>query len=281
MENVTEIKKEYIYRKHLRTSYPKFLLAILIGISFIVIGTLPILFIGEEIEIIGTIFLCTTLITAIIITAILSLEYLVLFKRFKSIKVTMNEDCIVYNNAKNEIIIPYEDIEAIKFPSIKYTGGWVKIAYKGGHIRLTVVLENIGDFICELKNKMDSMNKSDVYKEKKMFSFFKTASFSDESWDRIYCNIKFMLGVFYVTSILSVIISIINQYYIGIFGVIAPLIGIIISELITATKIKKRVEGNTFSLKPREVESENKRLRRWMLITSTIYILVIGISGIL
>ena len=279
METGITVKKEYVYRKHLRVSYPKFLLAIVIAISFIAIGMLPILFIGEEIGIISTIFLSSTLITSIILIVILSLEYLFLFKRFKAIKVTISEDYIIYKNSDYEIVLPYEHIEAIKFPSIKYTGGWVKIVYNGGNIRLTVVLENIGDFICELKNKLDSIDKSDVYKEKKMFSFFKTASFSDESWDRIYCNIKFMLGVLYVTTILSVIISIINQYYFGMFGVIAPIIGLIISEIITMSKMKKRVEGNTFTLKPRDIEAENKRLRRWMLITSIMYIVAIGVAG--
>lgn len=127
---------------------------------------------------------------------IFTIEYFIIIRRFKKIKVTLTESCIIYKNLKKEIKTPYDDIEMLKFPSIKYTGGWVKIIFKGGNIRLTVVLENIGNFLYELKNILDSKGKSHTYKEDNMFSFFKTASLSDESWERLYDNIRFMLATY-------------------------------------------------------------------------------------
>ena len=177
-------------------------------------------------------------------------------------------------------MIPYDDIEKIVFPSIKYTGGWVKIVYKGGNIRLTVVLENIGDFLYNLKAILDSKGKNDIYNEKKMFSFFKTASFSDESWARLYDNVKFQIITYYISCALIIIILFFSDrtkenlnFAMG--GLIAPLIGYLLSEIIVGTKVKKRVIEDECKIRPRDVAKENKILRTSMIASTSIYILVV------
>ena len=56
----------------------------------------------------------------------------------------------------------YDEIIEIKYPSIRYMGGWMKIKHTNGKIRLTVVLENIGDFMYRLKEILDEGGKSNA-----------------------------------------------------------------------------------------------------------------------
>jgi len=206
--------------------------------------------------------------------------YLVLNRRFKSISVSLTEDAIVYNNSKTQTIVPYEEIEKLEFPSIKYTGGWVKIVHKGGNIRLTVVLENIGDFICELKKKLQEKNMTQVYHEKKFFSFLKTAVFSDESWDRIYCNLKLHLGLFYGCMVMTIVMLKLNEYssYSKLFilgSLFTPLLGYLLGEIIIGSKVKKRVKEVESIIMPRDRDFEQKVIRLCGIGATFVYLFVI------
>jgi len=89
-------------------------------------------------------------------------------------------------NRKGVTKIPFESIEKLEFPSVKYTGGWLKVVSKDETIRLTVVIEDIGDLLGELRGALDRAGLSDRYDRKRMFSFFKTAVFADLGWARLY-----------------------------------------------------------------------------------------------
>lgn len=120
----------------------------------------------------------------VIILGIESLILSIIFlSKFKYVNVILNDEGIIYNN-KFEEIIPYSGIEEIKFQSVRYTGGWIKLIHSNGNIKLTVVLENISDFTKNLKKQLDKNNKSNVYDERKMNNFYKTAISSDHGWER-------------------------------------------------------------------------------------------------
>lgn len=257
------MNQTFIYRKHLRLPFRYLMLiemSIFLGIVFLVLGFL----VTEEQEIDVTDFLAL----GIVVTGIslfmlieMVLMYHLFLKRFRSISVTLTEDTLVYTNAKGQISISYEDIQKLEFPSIKYTGGWMKIIYGGGAIRLTVVLEHIGDFVHGLKEKLQEKNMEHVYNEKNMFSFYKTAVFSDESWDRVYHNFKVMLTVHILCIIITKII-LLSFGYVGNTGLFlygslfAPLLGYLVSEIIIGRQVKKRVNKEELKIQPRNPESE-------------------------
>ena len=265
------MNQTFIYRKHLTAplkSYIRMIAIMFLGIALLTFGLLfanhetmnqnePFFF-GIVMLIVLLIVFCVALLEIVIL-------YFLFYKRFQSINITLTEDAIIYNNAKKQTIVPYEDIEKITFPSIKYTGGWIKIAYKGGSIRLTVVLEHIGDFVYELKEKIDERDLQQIYKEKKMFSFFKTATFADESWERLYHTYKIQLVMTYISIIITTVMirffdnSSNYEHYNYIFGsLVAPLLGYIISEVIIAIKIKKRIVIGELRLLPRNPGFEQK-----------------------
>jgi len=280
------MNQTFVYRKHLRAPFISFIIAMMLMFLGISIMTFGILFTSQlkmsriDPFAFGIAMLVGILFAFIIIVLEVGIFYLFLFKRFKSINITLTDDTIVYNNAKKQITIPYEDIEKLVFPSIKYTGGWVKINYRGGNIRLTVVLEHIGDFIYELKKKLDEREMTHVYNEKKMISFFKTASFSDESWERIYHNYKLQLIISYLCIIITTVIlrcfnnSSNSQYFI--YGsLVAPLVGYLISEIIIGVKLKKRFIIGELKLLPRNTEFEQKIFINLLMGFSIGYLLIL------
>jgi len=154
----------------------------------------------------------------------------------------------------------------------------MKIIYKGGNIRLTVVLENIGDFIYQLKTILDKRGKSDVYDEKKTFNFFKTASYSDESWDRVYSNIKYLLILVFSSLYAPMALAFFGVAKVGLLtfmGALAPVVGYIISEIVLGSKVSKRIINGELKLMPRDKNKENKITRIYTTASTVLYILLV------
>ena len=255
----------YVYRKHLRTPL-RFLMLMLISIMMEAILLLFGLII-TDVHKNNTYMIILIIVLLTVMFLVIGVEILLIYhlflKRFKAISVTLSDEAIIYTNSKGQLIIPYEDIERLKFPSIKYTGGWMKIIYRGGNIRLTVVMENIGGLISELKEKLNEKEMLHVYNEKKLFSFFKTAVFADESWERIYGNFKIQLSINCLCIILTT--AILRLYYISsvskffVFGSLAaPVLGYLVSEIIIGIKVRKRVDQEKLRLLPRNSRLDQK-----------------------
>jgi hypothetical protein len=279
------MKKIYVYRKHLRLPFRYFMLAT--GYIFMLTILMVLGFIiTDEQKADGLIFAISGFIILVIFIFLvleLCIIYVLFLKRFQSISVTLTDDEIIYINSKKCISIAYEDIEKLEFSSVKYMGGCVEIVYKGGAIRLTVVLEDIGEFIYKLKDKINEQNRSHVCSEKKLFSFFKTAVFADESWDRLYHNYHIQLAAHYLCIIITIIIlklcgnAVYNQIFI--YGaLLAPLFGFILSEVLIGTHVKQRVNLKKLKLLPRNQELEHKSFKYSMsgfLIGYLLFVLVI------
>ena len=271
----------YQYRKHLRASFLNYIIVIPIFLSIVFLGVFgAILSEGTKVVNIDFLFLGELLIKGFIVLLVyMAILYFLFLRRFKYINVSLTEDAIIYNNIKKKIVIPYDEIIEIKYPSIRYTGGWMEIKHTKGKIRLTVVLENIGDFMYKLKEILDERGKSNLYNEKKSLNFFKTASFSDESWERMYSNVKYMIIMEYISVIISVILAffgfIENPMTIIWGSIFAPISGYFIIEFILGRNVKKRLIGNEFKLLDRDLNNENKKIRIATLVSTLIYVFLI------
>lgn len=276
------MENKYIYRKHLREP-AKFFLTI--ELMFIIIYTVASVVMMSALNDTRTdstllIFLGVGIGIVVFMSLEFLLIYFALYKRFKKINVTLTEEGIVYNNAKSELKIPYEHIIALKFPSIKYTGGWINIKHTTGNIRLTVVLENIGDMVKNLKSKLDDKNISVTYKENAMYNFFKTAKYSDQSWERIYEKIKLFLIVMVINLIIgaiftSIITDVLVKTLILIGSIIGPNIPFIIAEIILARKLAKGASKEEFSVPNRNKPLEKKIYKLLFGIYAIIYLVAL------
>lgn len=177
------MEKHFRYRKHLR--YIQYIVPSIMGIFTILMwGTIWVL---------NTIYyLYQNFPELYMIAGVLSIFFLIdglfsffFLRRFNRVEIILNDENIIYKNIKGESIIPICEIKKLEFPSVKYAGGWIKIISEKKNIRLTVVVEEIGDFLKSLKSSLDSRGMESVYNPKKFYSFYKTAEFADQSWRRM------------------------------------------------------------------------------------------------
>lgn len=218
---------------------------------------------------------------AVILLIEFLLIYFILFRKFKKISISLNENEIVYNNLKGTQIIKYDDITKLSFPSIKYTGGWVKIHYNGGNIRLTVVLEKIGDFVKELKDILDERNMSNVYNEKKLYNFYKTATYSDQSWDRLYSMFSKLLGLEVVSSLIGLLFNFLTTSYrtkifFSFIALTYPIFSFIISEFILGRILSKTSKTKGYNIEDRDAELEKKVYKNTFIIMAIVSVLLIS-----
>lgn len=278
--------KKYLYRKHLRQ--PAKLFGCICGIFLLlyVAMTSTILLsngdLGDSEEI--AIFAVVGVFVAILILFEFLILYFAVFRRFKKISVELTNEAIIYNNIKGTTVIPYNEITEVKFPSIRYLGGWVKIMHGNKNIKITVVLEDIGDLLINLKEKLDSIGRENVYKENKFFNFYKTAKYSDNSWARVYEYLK-KLTVFVVCNlIVGCILAKLSddagvKFMLVILSYILPIVVFVICEIILGRNIAKNSNRENFYVPNRDKALEAKVYIRAYIIYSIIY--VIGAVGLL
>jgi hypothetical protein len=269
------MRKEYVYRKHLRI-LNKLSFIVLLSISGLLIALAIVLnLVVEDGE--GRI---TALTILGILAAVLAIEAFLLryfFGRFAKVKITLDEEGITYVNYKGTNQFPYESIKYLEFPSVKYLGGWIKIKTNDQSIRLTVVVHNIQSLIKELKEQLDKRG-MEVYHEKKLWNFFKTAMYSDASWERLYRIFWKLIFTFVGFFGLSVLIfSIVGkfdlipgEFYLVLLIVFVPYL---IAEMKFVKRMNKQLTEQVYELVPNDVCYENQVFKKMYVIGILIYLI--------
>lgn len=279
--------KEYVYRKHLREPI-KFLSVIMVLVISIILEMGIILWlragVGER-GIIIAIFSVIVVILFIVLGLELLFLYHIMFKKFKNIKVSLNDEGITYHNIKGTKFIDYKSIQAIQFPSIKYFGGWVKIKSGGQTIRLTVVLENIGEFVEELKEKLDERGMSNIYNDKKGYDFCKTGIYSDHSWGRLYEKMRISSIIYFICMILAIVYSgFINTYgFLLLYTLVIilyPFIAYIVAEIILGKKFSNKVKQEGHLIYERDKIQENIIYRNSYIVLGILIVVFLIASAI-
>lgn len=273
--------KKYVYRKHLRK--PSIIIGSVMGFFILVYSCLAFAVLSSLENKFDKTAVIIFVSIGVFMLILISLEnlilYFALFRRFKRISVELTDDSIIYNNLKGTTIIPYSDITNVRFPSIRYLGGWVKIIYGKKNIKLTVVLENIGDLITELREKLNELNKQDVYNKHRMFKFYKTSKYSDASWKRIYRYFKKMMifivcNFFVGFGIASLTHKDSAKFGLGFAGFMLPLLAYLICEIILARKVSKQSDEASFYVPESDEGFERKVFRNGSIIYSIIYLIL-------
>lgn len=199
-----------------------------------------------------------------------------LFYRMAGIRVSFENDVIVYKYRRGEKRIKLESITAIKLSTIPYLGGWMIIISGKEKIRLTVVLEEIGDFIQTLKASLDRLGLSNRYNESKLFLFLKTAVLADQSWDRIYSLFWKLIFVAIGNGLIGFLIASIfggNQFFwiILYISAIYPILVYLGTEIAFARRIAKTSVKESFFVPKREIVYENSVYKKFAIIGGLIY----------
>lgn len=273
------MERKYQYKEHIRKPFELMIkFNLIMFITAIYFETLAIFNLDNHI------FLeCISLIIYLLeLILVLGIETLILCtmrkKKYQNINVTLNDNAIIYNNNYEEII-PYENIEKIKFKSINYSGGWLKIIHRNGTIKLTMALENIENFTENLREQVDKKNKSYTYDEQKINKFYKTAILGNYFGERIKEKKKLMLILTTVNMIVSyfIALSIPNIDFRMTIGLMAEL-SVCVSfaiwmRLIKRPLIKKNKNSNTIII--------NRDIKKEEFIYKSVFLIVMSIQVII
>lgn len=190
-----------------------------------------------------------------------------LFRTMASTRVTIDDNGIHYRNYRKDFTVGYDEISRLKFPSIPYLGGWIKIISDEPDIRLTVVLEDLDELVSILKEKLDATDNSASYDRDKLFTFYKTAGFSTRSWDRGY---RFFVPVTVVTIAIGAAWvfgadAVFDHMTLGTFLFIAattvlPFFGWMVGEVFLLISLIRGADEETFSLPDRDPGTERRSL---------------------
>jgi len=198
-----------------------------------------------------------------------------LFHHLAGISVTIEDDAIIYRYRTGEKRIGLGSILRVRFGSIPYLGGWVKIVSEKHKIRLTVVLEDIGGFLQELKASLDSERLSDRYDEAQFFRFLKTAAFSDQSWARLY-SIFWKLVLFELlgslTGLAFAALGDGSLYLWVLLSALWPVAVYSCTEILFGRRLAREAVKESFTFPRRDIDYERAVYRKAILIGASLYI---------
>lgn len=119
---------------------------------------------------------------------LLGLEALGLFALFRALatsEVTFTDEGLAYTNFQKQGIIPYEALESVRGRYIPYIGGWLTLTSPQTTLRMTVVLDDIDVFTETLHDRLQPLDRPPIDRDN-LFGFYKTAVYSNASWDHLY-----------------------------------------------------------------------------------------------
>jgi hypothetical protein len=122
------------------------------------------------------------------VALLLGLEALGIFALNRALAtsiVRLDEEGLAFANYRKEGRWAYDEIESVRGRYLPYIGGWLTIEGPDTTLRLTVVLDDIDAFVARLHDRLRSLE-APPFDRDNLFGFYKTAVYSDQSWDRLY-----------------------------------------------------------------------------------------------
>jgi hypothetical protein len=221
-----------------------------------IVGWLGVAFVGG----LGVLMVATGAWALAPLIAMVAAEYLLvawLVRRFATTEVTLGAERIEYENNSRAVTIPYDEIERIESGSIPYLGGWIKIRSGKETIRLTVTLEGITDFVTQLKKRVDLHNPRAVYGRRRLFRFYKTAAYCEQSWARLTGIGKGVTIVWLVVAFAPIL----ALEFVGLAGAIPIAAGFIAwlgAEAVFARRVATGSDEVQFHVPTRDAELERR-----------------------
>jgi hypothetical protein len=173
------VTRQYRYRKHLR--WGQYVLPVFFGLGAVA-PWVALLLVGSRQAAEG--FVLVPLLSAVFL--VLGVPCWWVYYRLAGVVITLDDEALVYRYRGGTKRLSYDRLAPLRFPSVRYVGGWMALRSGGDTVRLTVVVEGIGTLLQELKAALDARDLSDLYDQDQLFLFLKTAEYSDQSWQRAY-----------------------------------------------------------------------------------------------
>ena len=277
-----EKMKKYVYRRHLREAKRTIIYIISYLLSlFLVYGAVSLITLKrkERLSFIEGDWKNIGIILLIIILGCLFV-YVTYLRKLQEEKYILYEDKIVYIDKTQEKIIYLKDIKEIYCSKNKLIKGSLRIKSKDTIIKIKMSIENVSDFIQNLKGSLDENNLSGVYDSDKIYNLYISASYVDDTWERLYELLKFVPPILGVCIVVSFITSFLVQEYnikliILCILYLFPMILLTTSELILLIKHKVEIKKEQYVVRMRDYQYEHR------VFDAVVVILIIIILTIL
>lgn len=257
--------KEYTCRKHLRK--PIMTLGYCfayITSAFLIFGAISNLTLkhsdrvefNENYWIIGVLFLaCIALVGVILFESI--------FKKCKHIRILVDDEKLTYKSIGVEKTIRYRDINQVEFVKRVFGNRYIYIKSDKEEIKIKSNIENIAVFTKDFIEKLSDLNKNSCYDEKSMDDFYKNVSYKDDSFERLYELLRFVMPILGVDVVFSFIFSFMvdNQNMRAVILLILylfPIITLVILESILGIKHKLEVRDEKYVIRMRDYQYEHR-----------------------
>lgn len=257
--------KEYTCRKHLRK--PIMTLGYCFAYStsaFLIFGAISNLTLkhsdrvefNENYWIIGVLFLaCIALVGVILFETI--------FKKCKHIRILVDDEKLTYKSIGVEKTIRYRDINQVEFVKRVFGNRYIYIKSDKEEIKIKSNIENIAVFTKDFIEKLSDLNKNSCYDEKSMDDFYKNVSYKDDSFERLYELLRFVMPILGVDVVFSFIFSFMvdNQNMRAVILLILylfPIITLVILESILGIKHKLEVRDEKYVIRMRDYQYEHR-----------------------
>lgn len=262
------MSKTYYYRKHIRLMKKVFLATSLI---FLAVAVLFLIVLEGEDKVFGSITMAGLALYLYLFT--------IFFKRFSTTEITIDDQGVRFKNSAKDFFIRYEEIKAVNTRSISNLGGYFTIEKtRKETIRITVVLENIHEFVKRLKEELDK-REIDIYNERKLYKFYILSFYSDTSWARLYKNFlgltlsySLMIGLFVVVVAVkdaSENLSLAYNMFVG--SVVIFLITFLYYEFgVFSKQIKKESNPDTWQLPDVDIDETARKIMKPLYVLTII-----------
>lgn len=205
--------------------------------------------------------------------------------RMAGVRIRVEDGKLWYERRNGTAIVPLDAIERLEFPSIRYSGGWLKVVSSNETLQIMLVLQGIGNLLMELKEAMDRLGLQDRYDRRKFFNFYKTAVFSDQSLDRQCAIFWKWISATIALAVPEIVLA--HRTPFAIVGVVLWPLGCwilvtgacFLPELLFGLRVAQLSDEQTFTCPPRDRQYEKSVYRKAFAIAALIYIAVVILSA--
>ncbi len=217
-------------------------------------------------------------------TVILGIVFWSMFRRMANSAFSVQDDAIRYTRGSITSEFHLGDIRRIKFPSLQFCGGWMTIVTHKEVLRVTCALKNIDQFLLDLRSSLDARGLSDRYERGQFYKFLKSATYANQSCDRLEKHIRVLvlrivLSIF-VSALCLSITGINNLGSLAALVVLAGPVGIFFAaEYVLLQDFKSRCDENNFACPPPPIEFEHSvyRQAKWLCVALCLTCVVIAL----
>jgi hypothetical protein len=268
--------REYRYRKHIR--WGQYVLPVVFAFGAIA-PWLVVLAFGLRPDASGAQVVYVLAVVVTVVSVVIGAPVWWMYWRLAGIAIRVQPDAFVYRNRSGEKRLAYDRIGPLHFPGAPYLGGWVALRAGDETVRLTVVVEGIGELLRELKAALDARGLSASYQRGRLYAFMKTAEYADQSWERIY-EVFWKLVLATLGGVLAGVLFALLVHARGgamllwiLISALWPVLVYSAAEVVFGRRVAKRSDEASFSCPPRDPQWERAVYRKAILWGAGLYLL--------